>query len=294
MRILLALCTAAVAAAGCTSLDGDRILGSDLGRADQRLTGLPAGFVAGFAPLPGVQRVFEARDLVRIARAHGLSVDELGPLCFERKSEPLTEGRLREALLPLLPANATLEILDYSRHSLPVGELKFGASDLGRPPANQPAGPVLWRGRLVYGTNSSVVVWAKVRVVAKEKWVATARAIPAGREIEAADVVVLEEERFPFLSPPVREMDAVIGKAAARMLPQGQVLTTALLGAPHDVRSGDIVEVEVASGGVRLRLEARVFSSGRVDDVVLVGLETGRKVKAMVRGKGKVVIDAAR
>jgi flagella basal body P-ring formation protein FlgA len=285
---------AAVAAAGCTSVDGDRILGSDLARADQRFARVRGDFVAAFAPLPGVQRVFEVRDLGRIARMHGLDVDELRPLCFERRSEVLSEARLRESLVPLLPASATLEILDHSRHALPIGELKFAARDLGHPPASHPTAPVLWRGRLVYGANSSVLVWAKVRVTAKEKWVATARALPAGRPIEAADLVVLEEERFPFASPPIREMDAVIGKAAARMLPQGQVLSSALLASPQDVRSGDLVDVEVASGGVRLRFEGRAFSSGRVHDTVLVGLETGRKVKAMVREKGKVVIDAAR
>jgi flagella basal body P-ring formation protein FlgA len=193
-----------------------------------------------------------------------------------------------------LPPDATLEIVDLSRNALPPGELRFSVGDLARPPVNDPSGPVLWRGRVTYGSSSSVLIWAKVRVLAKETWVEAARPIPAGRLIEAADLTVREEQRFPFAAPPLRDPQAAIGKAASRALAQGHVLTASLLVAAHDVRSGDAVDVEVASRGVRLRFPARALSSGRVDDFILIGLDSGRKVRAMVREKGRVRIDAGK
>jgi hypothetical protein len=81
---------------------------------------------------------------------------------------------------PLLPPNATLEIVDFSRNALPPGELRFAASDLARPPANRPVGSRAVARPRHLRTSSSVLVWAKVRVLAKETWVEAARADSRG------------------------------------------------------------------------------------------------------------------
>lgn len=294
MRVALILMAAAFPAAACTAVDGDRITGRDLARADARFEAVPADYVAGFSPAPGIQRTIEVRELMRIAGAHALELEGYRPLCFERRSEALTEPRLKAALEPLLPPNAALAIMDFSRGLVPVGDLKFAWSDLGRPSSSDPLAPVLWRGRVIYGSGGSVPVWAKVSVLVEETWVETVRTIPAGQPIAAADVTVRHEKRFPFGTPPISSIEAAAGKSATRALPKGQILTANLLTAAPDIIRGDAVTVEVASGAVRLRFAAKALNSGRVKDFVLIESDAGRKLRAQVQNKGEVLIDAER
>src|ERR1017187_4402434 len=171
-------------AAGCTAVDGDRILGSDLARSDTRYASLPPDFVAGFSPLPGSQRILDAKELSAVARRYGIPADDLIPLCFERSMELLTEAKLRDALDHALSPGTKLEIVDFSRYPVPHGDLVFSNAALPRPPASTPDAPVVWRGHLKYGTRSTVVVWAKVRVSRLEHWIETATAIGARKIIE--------------------------------------------------------------------------------------------------------------
>ena len=123
-----ALCTAFVfsmpPAQGCIKVEGDRILGSDMARADAAYAALPAGFVAGFSPFPGTRRVLDARLLAGIARSHGIPLETAAPLCFERATRVLEESQLQPALERALGQGTRVEIVDFSRYPVPDGELR--------------------------------------------------------------------------------------------------------------------------------------------------------------------------
>src|SRR6476661_3924053 len=161
MRLLLILSLSVGCAWACTVVEGDRILGGDLARANPVYSALPADLIAGFAPMPGSERVIDARHLGILAHSHGISLEKIEPLCFERPTDLLTEPVLRAVLERVLGPETKLEILEFSRYPIPRGELEFSLPDLPRLGAGQTDGVVTWRGRVRTGLRSTAVVWAR-------------------------------------------------------------------------------------------------------------------------------------
>lgn len=280
-------------AGACGIVDGDRILGRDLRKADARYSALPGDLVAGFSPMPGAQRILDRRVLGSIARRHGIDVEGLTPLCFERPTETLSAAKLQPVLQRVLGAVVKLEIVDFSRYPVPTGELMFSIRDLIQPPAAVPDAAVIWRGNLRYGERSTAAVWAKVRVLKFERWVETEKPIPAHTAIRADQITVKSGWRFPFAIPMLTELDTVIGKMPVQTLKPGQMVLPTILELAREVERGETVDVEVASGRVSLRFTARAETSARSNEAVVVfQADTGRRYRGRVQGKGKVLIDA--
>jgi flagella basal body P-ring formation protein FlgA len=280
-------------AVACTVVDGDRILGADLARADARFATVPPGLLVGFSPVPGARRIVAMEHLINLSRQYVISTDGITPLCFERPTELLDEARLRPVLEQALDPGTKLEILDFSRYPIPRGELVFSASDLLRPPASEPEAAVNWHGRVRYDARHTELVWAKVRLRKLERWVETTTSVPAHQKIEPGQVMEKSGWRFPFAREPVRDPREAVGKQIPRSVAPGQVLFPAMLSPPNDVERGDVVEVEVASGGVSLRFSGYAETGGHRNDSVLVSAaDTGRRFQARVEEKGKVLIHA--
>jgi flagella basal body P-ring formation protein FlgA len=278
-------------APACTVLQGDRILGRDLARADARFASLPPELVAGFAPVPGIERLLDVRTLAALGKRYGIPTDSLTGLCFERETQELSASRLKPVLEAALPPDTRLEIVDFSRYAVPNGDLEFSPKGLGRPPLAEPGAPIVWRGRVRYGRRTATI-WAKVRITRLEQWIETVAPISPNTPIQSEQIAVKTGWRFPIVPPPPRDLAEVIGKRAVRHLPAGQMLSPALLAAPPDITRGDAVEVEVRSGDVHLRFSGKAEANGRSGDVILVAIEDPpRRVKARAQATGKVVID---
>lgn len=287
----LVLLLAARCAFACTVVEGDRIMGADLARADAAFASLPADVFVAFAPNPGVQRSLDARTLSAIARRHGLTGMAFGPMCFERPAVGLSEERLRPVLEQALGSGVRLEIVEFSRYGVPPGDIEFIERELGRPRPGHEEEPVIWRGRVRYGSRS-VTIWAKVRVLKLQRWLEATSGIRAHAAIGPEQVVAKSGWQFPFEKTPVAEVREIAGAQAARAIASGQVIVPAMLEAPLEVEHGDAVEIEVVSGGVSLRFPGRAETSGRRNDGVLVTSEAGKRLRAQVISKGKVVIHA--
>ena len=155
----LAASAAVWAAPACQVVEGERIRATDLAAASPNFMALPAGTDLGPAPSVGARRTFQPEELIRLANLYGVTVaGSPAGLCFERASQTLT----REKLLPLLKQTLArdgvgIEVADFSRSPLPLGELEFRLEGL------TPAG--LWRGRVNYGQARSTPIWAKVRLI---------------------------------------------------------------------------------------------------------------------------------
>jgi hypothetical protein len=141
----------------CTVVEGDRILGSHLAAELPAFASIGAAADLGPAPLAGARREIRGAELERLARKYGVELPAAAGACFERATQTLSEA----TLLPLLrtalgDAGASIEIVDFSRHPLPLGAPEFTRAGL--------TGSGLWRGRLVFGENRSTPVWARVRI----------------------------------------------------------------------------------------------------------------------------------
>src|SRR5438105_3356711 len=139
LALNLILWCAVATAANCITIEGDRLLGRDFASANPAFATIPADAVIAPAPMPGVRRVINARELARLVATHGITGATLDDICFERTSERLSVDRLRPILeQAVLAKSAQIEILDFSRYALPKGNLVFPLSGLGRPTATAP------------------------------------------------------------------------------------------------------------------------------------------------------------
>ncbi len=209
------------AAASCVLVGGERILMSDLAKAIAEFSAAPGEEAIALAPAPRVRRTLFEPEIERLGKAHGIQVPPRAVACFEGVSEVLDLARVSEALgrTPHDPRVA-ITVLDFSRYPLPHGALEFGP-----PPAIDGPQPVIWRGRLNYGLNRSVTVWARVKLEAPP------------REVERGDVVAVE-----------------VSSGAARLKFEAP--------AESGGKTGEAVLVRNPANGARFR--ARVVAKGKV------------------------------
>jgi hypothetical protein len=166
-------------APGCVAVEGDRVLAKDLVAVDAWFARLDPSLEVGMTPLAGVTRVIKRRELAALARsAEGAGIpDSISDICVERTAEPLTLRQL-QPVLDAAAGGTPVAILEFSHYRIPNGNIEFVRAGLA------PTG--LWRGRVIYGANHSLPIWALVRTggVSAPK---TGR-----REVERGDAIKVE------------------------------------------------------------------------------------------------------
>ncbi|MBZ5591171.1 MAG: flagellar basal body P-ring formation chaperone FlgA [Acidobacteriia bacterium] len=278
-----------LAAASCVAVDGDRILARDLASAAAAFTTVEPDTELGYAPAPGAIRTLHAAELKRmIARHGGTPGGEVGPLCIERATLPLTPVSLEAALRTAVGnPEARIELLDWSREAAPRGEIQFPQGGL----AAFRGGEGIWRGYVRYGSSRRFGIWARVRVSVRQQRVVARVGLPAGKPIGPEQLAVEEVDAFPFGAQPAASPDDVVGRVARRSMLAGALIFPGWLEAPQEIHSGDTVVVEVSSGQARLSFEARAAAGGRRGDWIPVrNPATGKTFRARVESAGKVAI----
>jgi flagella basal body P-ring formation protein FlgA len=292
--ILTLQVVAAALGAACLEIPGERILARDLAGAVPGFSALPPELPVGFAPAPGARRILTRQGLERLASQHGLAITSAAEICLERPMESLTQERVLGALRTALDLkDAQLEVLDFSRHPVPRGELEFPRSGLAPPAAARSLASLLWRGRVRYAGGRSYPVWARVRISIPGQQVVAVQNLTAGRPIEAAQVEIVTAELNPFSERPAGALEQVIGRLPRRSILSGSPLVPSGLAARKQVERGEMVSVEVFSGAAQLSIQAQAESGGNAGDVIaLRNPATGRRFPARVEGERKAVIHA--
>jgi len=108
MRQLLTICLTMPlvlqsARAACLPLEGERILGKDIAAGNREFAALDPAADIGFAPRPGVIRVFQPAELATLARKFDIEPKtRLESVCFVR---------LWSAAVPQTPVAAKMDVL---------------------------------------------------------------------------------------------------------------------------------------------------------------------------------------
>lgn len=291
---------ATAARAACLAVPGDKILARDLVPWIPLFQAADPESVIGFAPFPGTTRLLSSRDLLLAARRNGLAVPPSEPVpgvCVERVAQAVSAGDLRAALQSALAAGSggdvTLEIIAFTNKLLPPGRLVFQLPGLNRPPANSPGTPVIWTGKLLYDGQSSLSVWAKVRLSVQRQVFLAKRAIPERALIRGDDIVEATIAEFPWPESPALSNSGIVGKIARQAIPAGKIITREALSDAEEVMRGDIVHVRVIAGAAVITLDAVSQSSGTKGEGILVhSLATGKAFRAVIEGHDHVVVDA--
>lgn len=274
---------AAFAISGCLALSpaADQIRAGDLARAMPEWSVLAADTAIVPAPIPGVQRVFHAGELQRLA-THWNVVWSEGTLdvCFAIPVTPPDPARMIAAMQRALP-EARIEIVESSKQPAPEGDFEFPVSGLH---GNY------WNGSVAWGRGRKFVVWARVKVAVSMTRVVAAEDFKVGQTMEAAQLRV-ETVEGVLSAGFLRDVESAQGRTARRNIPAGAPIRADWIEAAKDVQRGETVQVEVIQGAARLRLEGVAVGAGAVGQMIQVeNPDSKRRFAARVEGKGKVVV----
>ena len=277
------------AAPECHPVNQNHILGRDLASATAIFANLPPDLVIGNAPQPGARRFFEPAELIRVARANHVEPAEFTSLCFERPTAVLDSALVTAAMRKALgAAPATIEIVALSKYPAPQGELVFPRDSLLEPATGDTA---VWNGYVAYD-GGRFAVWARVRVTTLQSRLVCASGMPSGHIVQASDVHLEEASEFPRRTVPLASVEAAVGQVTRRAIPAAAILIASMLETPNDVDRGQNVMVEVHSGGVVLKLEAKAESAGhRGETIALRNSTSGTLFRAEILGKGHVLVN---
>jgi flagella basal body P-ring formation protein FlgA len=282
--ILLAFAAACLAVAP----QSDRVFARDLAPQFPALLQAPPDAVAGFAPSPGVNRVFNVPELTRLAGRLEIKDAPESEICVERPVVTLNPAALLEAMRKVLP-DAQIDIEDFSRIPAPQGELEFRLADLHP----GPPGGAIWRASVRYAGTRRFTIWAKVKVSQTAVRVTAIGDLPAGQPIAPGMILVRTLSVFPEPVDYAVSAESVAGKIPRIPIRAGSEIRLDTLDAPKDVMRGDTVKVEVSIGGARLALDAIAETSGSAGAQILVRNPVSNKIfSARVEGKGRASVSA--
>jgi len=275
------------AVAGCLAVGAgtDHITLGDLAPAFPGWKPASPDTAVAFAPAPGVARVFRVAELVRMGARFQIPATPASDFCLQRPVAPIDRERLLAAMRRSLP-EARIEILDCPRAPVPEGEFQFPAAGLRETTAGE-----FWNGWLGYAGSRRFAVWAKVKVVVSGWRVVAATDLAPLCRVEPAGLRLEKAEGFPTADPPARSIEAIAGRVPRRAIRAGTPLRESWFDAPREVERGDMVKVEVSSGGARIEMEGEAQAAGSTGQVIPVRNARSQKcLRARVEGKGRVSV----
>lgn len=277
------------AAIPCFAPSSDWITGGELAVAVPALAALPADLKVSYAPIPGLERVFQPDELRRLARAHQLPDLALNAnICFAWTLAPLTPAALRSAMEKTLAGRAPqVEVIEQSLAAAPPGEIVFPLEGLSAYSEN----PAIWKGYVLYAGSRRFATWARVRVRVQESHLKASGPIHVGDRLAPA-----QWQSESYIGPLLRERilsdsSQVNGLVARRDLPAGAPLLAGFFEAPHAVERGDTVAVLASQGGAHIEAQGLALSAGRCGDVIGVrNPRSNRTYKARIAAAGRVEV----
>jgi len=278
---------AALAVASCLAVNpgSDQILAGDFAAAIPGLTVADPATPVALAPAPGVQRVFRAVELRRMAERFGWSVQPDSDICVERPVSPPDSAKFLAAMRKSMP-EADISIIDFGRQPVPAGEIEFQANGLGSGLAS-----ALWTGYVRYAGTRRFSVWARVRILVPVTRVLAIVDLEPGHAITAEQVRIETLPGVPPAIPSIMSVENAIGKWPRGVIHAGAAIRAAMLAEPKAVVRGDTVTVEAFTGGAHLEMEAVAEASGAVGEMVSVqNPDSHRRFSARVEGKGRVSV----
>ena len=290
MRTLLAFAIVPALAGQITvEVASERIRAADLAPVAPVWAAADPALELARAPLPGAVRAASRSELALWARAVGLDPEPArqpeqvrfvrAVRRLERFEVETLVARATAERFGLEAGSVEVELLGFAAPLAPEGELETDVEILGDR-LNEPT-RVHLRWQPPGGRSTIEVLRATVRVRG-EYWRAR-RELRPGEAIALGDLerVAGELPAAPaaLFGPPVEGSKLV----ARRTIAAGEAVERAALDERPTVERGDLVELRLAGGAIRLRTPARVESAGSTGDVVACrNLESGRRITARV------------
>jgi flagella basal body P-ring formation protein FlgA len=250
--------------------------------------------VLASAPQPGSRRVIRSGEILSLARRLSIPIGTAPDVCFEWRMGPLDREQARAAMYSALQLpDAQIEIEETSSYPVPQGQIEFPRERLGAPASPDQRNGVLWRGDVLYGGSHRYAIWAKVRITAQCEEVVAAQRLNSGQPISLRELRAESVPCFPAGKAPAPSIDAMTGLLPIRPIAAGEQIPMTALKAPYEIVRGDLVEVQVYSGAVRLAFTGKAESSGyKGGSISIRNPRSNRIFQARITGKDEAVIQA--
>jgi flagella basal body P-ring formation protein FlgA len=273
----------------CFAPSGDWITGGDLAAMVPALAALPSALKVGYAPVPGLERVFHPDELRRLALANGLPDPKLtANVCSAWPLAPLTSEKLVGAMEKALAGREPqIELLARNLAPAPPGEVVFPLAGLSGYSENA----VIWKGYVIYAGTRRFETWVSVRVRVKEIHLMAQGAIHVGDRLAPG-----QWRAEPYAGPPSRDEilsdgAKVEGLVARRDFVDGAPLLTAYFEMPKAVERGDTVTVLANVGAARIEAPGVALSAGRCGEVIAIrNPRSNRTFRARIASAGRVEV----
>lgn len=296
---LLALQLAAKPGPACIQIESDRILATDVAKAEPLFKTVSPDAVLSFGPSVGSRRIVSKRDVERWASRFGLTSPEdiqIDGLCFERAAHPLGRREVEAAIRRSLPTDRDIriELVELSKFPVPAGVLEFPLSGAVPPPKSRPDDPFLWHGQLRSDAGGTYGCWARVRLIATRQAVRMKVDLGQGENLDVSDLEISSAPTCPLLNSKDERIQDYAGLVLKRRLRAGTVLTRAMVVSPPDIARGSLVLVKVVAGATHLTLEAQAESDGYTGRrIVLSNIESKRHFQGTVQADGTVLVQTS-
>jgi flagella basal body P-ring formation protein FlgA len=134
----------------------------------------------------------------------------------------------------------------------------------------------------------TLYVAAQVRVAGS--YVVTARPVPQGRALEAADLTTQQGELTQLPHSVLTDMRHAIGKTPTINLLPGEPLKQEMLKAALAIQQGQTVKVQSAGNGFRVSAEGLALNNAQDGQLAQVRTPSGQTVSGIARGAGVVEV----
>ncbi|MFE8104371.1 flagellar basal body P-ring formation chaperone FlgA [Brenneria goodwinii] len=141
--------------------------------------------------------------------------------------------------------------------------------------------------RMTCGTDKYFV---QTSIQVTGDYLVAARPISPKQTINEKDVKWQRGRLDALTSPPVTDLDRVLGSVSQRMIGAGLPLQAKMIRQPWLVKSGQTVQVIASGDGFNISSEGKVMNNALLNDKVRVRMNSGQIVNGLVAADGTVKI----
>jgi len=223
-----------------------------------------------------------------------------GLLAFAASAQPRASQTVPAVVPPAAIRSAVGDFLAAQTGGLPGQvEHSVGAVDprLALPACGAievftPPGARLW-GKTNVGvrcTSPAWTIYVPVTIKVTGSYLVTARALPPGHVITAADTIATFGDLTQLPAGVAQDPAQVVGRSVSGSLAAGQPLRTDVLRAPVVIQQGQAVKLVARGQGFEVTADGKALSQGTLGQVVQVRAPSGQTVSGIARSGGVVEI----
>jgi flagella basal body P-ring formation protein FlgA len=187
-----------------------------------------------------------------------------------------------------------LELMAHSREVLSAGEAEFPLSGASKPPPLHPESAVLWRGYWRTSDGRSTPIWARVRALCVRPVVRLRADVPGGTPLASSVLEQVSVLDSAFRTDPPETLADYEGKILRHFAKAGSVISLKQTADAPLVPRNTMVPVDVISGSLHLRLQARAETDGQAGKSIRLLIPGGRRqFLATIQSDGTAVLNVA-